>query len=108
MSSLKETLLKKIEEHRPRTTRLLKEHGDTKVMDIKISQVIGGARGIRCLVTDISYLDPLEGIRFRGRRSRRRRSRPTHLSLLQCRERHRDARRVHPARAGEPFSAHEA
>ncbi len=67
MSMLKETLYKKIEAHRPRTTRLLKEHSGTKVMDINIAQVIGGARGIKCLVTDISYLDPFEGIRFRGK-----------------------------------------
>jgi citrate synthase len=66
MSSLKETLAKKIEEHRPRTTRLLKEFGDTKVGEVNIAQAIGGARGVRCLVTDISYLDPNEGIRFRG------------------------------------------
>ncbi len=67
MSSLKETLFKKIEEHRPRTTRLLKEHGDVKIGDVTISQAIGGARGVKCLVTDISYLDPMEGIRFRGK-----------------------------------------
>ena len=30
------------------------------------SYYVGGARGIKCLVTDISYLDPMEGIRFRG------------------------------------------
>jgi citrate synthase len=67
MSTLKETLFKKIEEHRPRTTRLLKEFGDVKISEVTISQAIGGARGVRCLVTDVSYLDPLEGIRFRGR-----------------------------------------
>ncbi len=66
MSKLKEKLAKKIEEHRPRTTRLVKEYGDTVVGDVKISQVIGGMRGVKCLVTDISYLDPYEGIRFRG------------------------------------------
>lgn len=65
--ALKDTLLKKIEEHRPRTTRLLKKYGDTKVGDYTIAQTIGGARGVKCLVTDISYLDPLEGIRFRGK-----------------------------------------
>jgi len=64
--SLKEVLAKKIEEHRPRTARLLKEYGDVKVCDVTISQVIGGMRGIKSLVTDISYLDPYEGIRFRG------------------------------------------
>jgi citrate synthase len=67
MSMLKETLYKKIEQHRPRTTRLLKEYGDVKVGEVLVSQTIGGARGVRCLVTDISYLDPHEGIRFRGR-----------------------------------------
>ena len=34
--------------------------------EVTISQCIGGARGVKCLVTDISYLDPMEGIRFRG------------------------------------------
>ena len=47
MENLKATLLKKIEEHRPRTTRLIKEFGDTKVQETNIAQVIGGARGVR-------------------------------------------------------------
>jgi citrate synthase len=67
MSTLKATLAKKIEEHRPRTTKLLKEHGGVKLSDVTIAQAIGGARGVRCLVTDTSYLDPMEGIRFRGK-----------------------------------------
>ena len=67
MSRLKQTLRKKIEEHRPRTTRLLKEHSDVKIGEVTIGQAIGGARGVRCLVTDTSYLDPMEGIRFRGK-----------------------------------------
>jgi citrate synthase len=67
MPTLKDILKTKIEEHRPRTAKLLKEHGDVKLGDVTISQAIGGARGIKCLVTDISYLDPNEGIRFRGK-----------------------------------------
>ncbi len=67
MSTLKETLQRKIEEHRPRTTRLLKEYSDVKLGEVTIGQAIGGARGVRCLVTDTSYLDPMEGIRFRGK-----------------------------------------
>jgi citrate synthase len=67
MATLKETLLKKIEEHRPRTIKLLKEHADVEVGKVTIGQVIGGARAVRCLVTDTSYLDPNEGIRFRGK-----------------------------------------
>jgi citrate synthase len=64
--SLKDVLKQKIEEHRPRTTKLVREHGDVKLGEVTVAQAIGGARGVRCLVTDISYLDPMEGIRFRG------------------------------------------
>jgi len=67
MGKLKETLFKAIKESRPRTQKLLKEYSDVKVGEVNLSQVIGGARGVRCLVTDISYLDPMEGIRFRGK-----------------------------------------
>jgi citrate synthase len=63
---LKEVLKQKIDEHRPRTMKLVKEHGDVKIGEVTIAQAIGGARGVKCLVTDISYLDPMEGIRFRG------------------------------------------
>lgn len=66
MSKLKAKLSEKIDEWRPRTTKLLKEYGDIKVGEVTISQVIGGARGVKSLTTDISYLDPFEGIRFRG------------------------------------------
>jgi citrate synthase len=66
MSRLKKQVQDKIEAWRPRTTRLVKEFGNTKVGEVTIEQVIGGARSIKSLVTDISYLDPMEGIRFRG------------------------------------------
>jgi citrate synthase len=65
--ALKETLKQKIEEFRPRTTKLVKEFGKVIIDQVTIDQCIGGARDIRCLVTDISYLDPQEGIRFRGK-----------------------------------------
>ena len=66
MSTLKEKLREKIELWRPRTQRLLDEYGDVVVDEVTISQIIGGMRDIKCLVTDISYLDPEEGIRYRG------------------------------------------
>ena len=66
MSRLKKQVQDKIEAWRPRTTRLLKEFGNVKVDEVDIGQIIGGARDIKSLVTDISYLDPFEGIRFRG------------------------------------------
>jgi len=63
---LKDVLREKIEAQRPRTQKLVKQHGDVKIGEVTVAQAIGGARGVRCLVTDISYLDPEEGIRFRG------------------------------------------
>jgi citrate synthase len=65
MTTLKKTLFEKIEAHRPRTNRLMKEFGDTVVDQVTVSQIIGGMRDIKSLVTDISYLDPQEGIRYR-------------------------------------------
>ena len=66
MEKFKQKLAAKIDAHRPRTTKLLKEFGNVKVDEITIRQVIGGMRGVKSLVTDISYLDPYEGIRYRG------------------------------------------
>ena len=67
MTTLKKVLAKKIEEHRPRTQKLLKDRADVKLGEVTIGQAIGGARGVRCLVTDVSYLDAEEGIRFRNK-----------------------------------------
>lgn len=66
MSLLKQKLSEKIQIERPRTEKLNKEFGNVKVDEVTIGQVIGGMRDIKSLVTDISYLDPFEGIRFRG------------------------------------------
>jgi len=66
MSGLKQKLTEKIEEHRPRTVKLMKEHCDVVVDQVTIGKLIGGMRSLKCLVTDISYLDPNEGIRYRG------------------------------------------
>ena len=66
MSALKEKLYKKIQEHRARTSKLVKEYGDKVIDQVTVAQALGGMRGIKSLVTDISYLDPLEGIRYRG------------------------------------------
>jgi citrate synthase len=66
-TALKAKLYEKIEAFRPRTQRLNKEFANVVIDSVNIGQAIGGARDVRCLVTDISYLDPQEGIRFRGK-----------------------------------------
>jgi citrate synthase len=64
--AIKQQLHEKILAWRPRTEKLLKEYGEVVVDKVTISQIIGGMRDIKSLVTDISYLDPEEGIRYRG------------------------------------------
>lgn len=66
MSNLKDKLSEKIKEWRPRTKRLLKDHGDVVVDTVTIEKIINGMRDLKCLITDISYLDPEEGIHYRG------------------------------------------
>jgi len=63
---LKDNLAEQIPNWRERVRRLVAEYGDTKVGDVTIRQVYGGMRGVRSLVSDISYVDPNEGIRLRG------------------------------------------
>jgi len=66
MPKLKEKLNEKIESWRERTNRLLNDYGDVVIDEVTISKAIGGMRDLKCLVTDISYLDSQEGIRYRG------------------------------------------
>ena len=63
---LKEKLAAQLPEWRERVRRLVKDHGNVKVDEITIAQVYGGMRDVKALVTDISYVDPVEGIRLRG------------------------------------------
>lgn len=51
---------------RERVKTLVKEHGETMVDQVNIGQVYGGMRDIKSMVTDISFVDPATGIKFRG------------------------------------------
>src|SRR5665648_285906 len=51
---------------RERVKKLIKENGDVVIDKVTIDQIYGGMRGSQVLVSDISYVDPAEGIRFRG------------------------------------------
>lgn len=63
---IEEKLQSIIPEWRIRITTLQKEHGDKKVDEVTIGQVLGGMRDVKGLWSDISSVDPEEGIRFRG------------------------------------------
>ena len=63
---LHEKLSTQIPAWRDRIKSLAKEHGDAKVDDVTVGQVIGGMRDIKSLLTDVSFVDPAHGILFRG------------------------------------------
>jgi citrate synthase len=46
--------------------KVLHAHSDEVIDQVTVGQVIGGMRDIKSLVTDISSVDPAEGIRLRG------------------------------------------
>ena len=51
---------------RERIKVLAKDHADVIVDQVTIGQIVGGMRDIKSLLTDVSFVDPAEGIRFRG------------------------------------------
>ena len=51
---------------RERIKTLAKEHGEVVVDTVTVGQIVGGMRDIKSLLTDVSFVDPAEGIRFRG------------------------------------------
>src|SRR3989304_4210936 len=51
---------------RERIKSLAKEHADVVVDTVTVGQIVGGMRDIKSLQSDVSFVDPAEGIRFRG------------------------------------------
>jgi len=63
---LKEKIAAQLPAQRERYRSLAKEHAEVVVANVTVGQVVGGMRGVKSLLTDISFVDPGEGIRFRG------------------------------------------
>jgi len=51
---------------RERVARLIRDHGDSIVGQVSVEQIFRGIRDVQIQVSDISYVDPQEGIRLRG------------------------------------------
>jgi len=49
-----------------RLTRILTEYGDQPIGEITVASVYGGMRGLFALVTEISHVDPSQGLLIRG------------------------------------------
>ena len=50
---------------RERVSRLTKEHGDAVIANVTVDQIFSGIRGVPIQVSDISFVDPDKGIRYR-------------------------------------------
>ncbi|HMN89152.1 MAG TPA: citrate (Si)-synthase, eukaryotic [Saprospiraceae bacterium] len=66
MDPLKQKFIEKAAALRNDIRAMLKEHSETEVGNVTMSQVYGGARDIKMMVWETSELDANEGIRFRG------------------------------------------
>ena len=51
---------------RERVARLKKDYGSLKVGDVTLDQIYGGIRDVQIQVSDISNVDPMEGVQLRG------------------------------------------
>jgi citrate synthase len=63
---LHEKISAQLPDWRERIKLLAKEHADVVVDQVTVGQIVGGMRDIKSLITDVSFVDPAEGIRFRG------------------------------------------
>jgi len=63
---LHEKISAQLPEWRERVKSLAKGHGEVKVDDVTVGQIVGGMRDIKSLLTDVSFVDPAHGILFRG------------------------------------------
>lgn len=66
MESLKKKFAKKALALFTELRAINKEHGETKMDEVVLRQITGGARGIKMMLWETSQLDANEGIRFRG------------------------------------------
>ncbi len=67
MSTLLNTLSKKIPDWRNEAKQLLEEKGDKIVSNVTVAQAYGGMRGVKGLVCDTSAVSPDSGLIIRGR-----------------------------------------
>ena len=66
MDKLKEKFAEKIGPAAAEMKDFIQQHGDEKVGEVTVRQMYSGMRGLLCMITETSKLDPEEGIRFRG------------------------------------------
>lgn len=63
---IREKIREQIPQWMERIQCLKKYHSDFVVGEVTIEQILSGIRGVQISISDISYVDPYEGIRLRG------------------------------------------
>ncbi|HUH98968.1 MAG TPA: citrate (Si)-synthase [Anaerolineales bacterium] len=63
---LQEKISAQLPAWRERMKVLAKDHAEVVVDRVTVGQIVGGMRDVKSLLTDISFVDPEHGIRFRG------------------------------------------
>ena len=64
--NIKHKIAAKLPAARERASRLIKDYGSFKIADVNVEQIYSGIRGVPIQISDVSYVDPKEGIRLRG------------------------------------------
>jgi citrate synthase len=63
---LQEKIAEQLPAWRERVKALAKDYGEVVVDQVTVGQIVGGMRDIKSLLTDVSFVDPAQGILFRG------------------------------------------
>lgn len=63
---VREKIQEQIPQWLERIQRLKRDYSDFVVGEVTIEQILSGIRGVQISISDISYVDPYEGIRLRG------------------------------------------
>lgn len=64
--SLKDKMEAIVDKWRKTYKEVLNNYGNVVIDNIKVSQILGGMRDVPALVCETSFVDPYEGIKFRG------------------------------------------
>lgn len=66
MATLQDVLRKKIPAYRDQVRKILKDHGDQVISEVKVQQAYGGMRGVKGMICDTSVVEPDKGLIIRG------------------------------------------
>jgi citrate synthase len=63
---LHDRIEEKVLAKRERISRILADHGEKRTQEAEVATIFSGLRGLDLLISDVSFVDPEEGLRYRG------------------------------------------